>query len=324
MTSQRHWGLDFVTLELICSAAETGSISNAARAQNLAVAAASRRISDFENRIGIQLFSREARGVTLTGSGQAALSSIRLLLADANGLARAIEGAKMGVTEHLRLLANNAAITSVLAVPLARYSKSFPQVRIEVEESATRDTVRAVLERRANLGVVWTAVDSSGLPNSPLGSDALVLIVPISHPLARYKAVPFDRALDHDFVLFETTSPIYLLLGVEAGRSGRTLRGRVTVRGFYAMSRMVEAGLGVGVVPRQIGMQMARAMSLKVLPMSEAWARMDFSVVFRDRAQLSASERDFVEECARCAAIKQTRGIQPSVKRPHPDFVNAR
>ncbi len=309
MTSQRHWGLDFVTLELICAAAETGSISNAARTQNLAVAAASRRISDFENRIGIDLFSRKARGVSLTAPGQAALSSIRLLLADANGLARAIEGAKVGVTEHLRLLANNAAITSVLSAPLASFSNLFPTVRIEVEESATPDTVRAIIERRANLGAVWKALDTRGLPSAPLGADDLVLIVPTTHPLAGRKNVQFDHVLDYEFVLFESQSPINLLLSVEAGRSGRTLRGRVTVRGFYAMSRMVEAGLGVGVVPRQIGLQMARAMSLKVLPIREAWATMEFCLVFRDDAELSASERGFVQACARFAS--KSRPAQP-------------
>lgn len=322
---RKHWGLDFVTLELIVAAAETGSISSAAKRNHLAVAAASRRITEFEQRIGVQLFAREPRGVRLTNSGYATLSAIRVLLADANGLARAVEGARLGVTEHLRLLANNAAIATVLPLPLARFSDAHPTVRVELEESATPDTVRAIEERRASIGAVWSALDPRGLTSTPLGTDDLVLIVPRRHPLAGRRRIALVETLAHDFVLFETLSPIYQLLSVEAGRTNHVLKGRVTVRGFYAMSRMVEAGLGMGVVPQRLATQMVRAMDFVVLRLADRWARMEFSLVYRSRDELAPIEREFVDVAVALAGRrpdraerleKADRGERPGISAP--------
>ncbi|MGE0798546.1 MAG: LysR family transcriptional regulator [Lautropia sp.] len=292
---RKHWGLDFVTLELIAATAESGSISSAAKRNHLAIAAASRRITEFEQRTGVRLFAREPRGVRLTNSGYATLAAIRVLIADANGLARAVEGARLGVTEHLRLLANNAAIATVLPAPLARFSDTHPTVRIELEESATPDTVRAIIERRASIGAVWAALDVRGLANMPLGTDDLVLLVPRRHPLASRRRVAFADTLAYDFVLFQTQSPIYQLLSVEAGRTSDVLKGRVTVRGFYAMSRMVEAGLGMGVVPSRLATQLVQSMDLAVVRFRESWARMEFNLVFRGLDELAPVERAFVE-----------------------------
>ncbi|MGE0314129.1 MAG: LysR family transcriptional regulator [Lautropia sp.] len=294
------------------AAAETGSISNAAKRNHLAVAAASRRIAEFEQRIGVKLFTREPRGVRLTNSGHATLSAVRALLADANGLARAVEGARLGVTEHLRLLATNAAIASVLPAPLASFSDAHPTVRVELEESATPDTVRAIVERRASIGAVWSALDARGLENVPLGTDALVLIVPRRHPLAGRRQIAFAEALAHDFVLFETLSPIYQLLSVEAGRTNEVLKGRVCVRGFYAMSRIVEAGLGMGVVPHRLATQLARAMKLDIVRLRDSWARMEFSLVFRRLDELAPVERAFVDAAivARADASPSTASTQ--------------
>jgi DNA-binding transcriptional LysR family regulator len=71
--------VDFVTLRLFRAVAESGSISKGAEACNLALSAASRRLTDFEATTGARLLERSPRGVTLTPAGHVAMQhAVRL------------------------------------------------------------------------------------------------------------------------------------------------------------------------------------------------------------------------------------------------------
>jgi DNA-binding transcriptional LysR family regulator len=290
----RHWGLDFVTLEVIAAAAEEGSISSAAKLTHLALAAASRRITEFERHIGVQVFERRARGVRVTLAGRPVLSRIQSLLAGMNNLSGTVEDLKNGVTDHLSLLANTSVILQFLPEVLARFVVAHPHVRVDVEEMVSSDIVEAVVERRGSLGVTWRDIDIQGLVAVPLGEDELTVIVPRRHALAKRRSVRFSETLAFDFVAFEAGSPLFVWFRREAGRLNRVLRARIQVRGFDALCRMVEAGLGIGIAPRGATQGLTKSMNIVLVRLNEPWAHRRFSVVYRSAEELATVERSFV------------------------------
>ena len=84
----------------------------------------------------------------------------------------------------------------------------------------------------------------------PYRKDALVLIVPAGHALAARGAVDFADSLDFDHVGLHANSSIYVAMHQAALPPDRTIRLRIHVTGLDAMCRMIENGLGVGVMPR--------------------------------------------------------------------------
>ena len=144
------WQADLTTLALITLAADAGSISRAAARMHLALAAASRRITDFERHAGIAIFERHARGISLTAAGSTLLARLRLVLVDS--LADTIEDIKSGMTEHLAILASDTAIIQFLPGILKDFVSSFRNVRVELEEMRSTDIARAIGERRRGLG----------------------------------------------------------------------------------------------------------------------------------------------------------------------------
>jgi DNA-binding transcriptional LysR family regulator len=290
----RHWGLDFITIELIAAAAEEGSISRAAKRTHLALAAASRRISDFEQRVGMRVFERQARGVRVVDVAQPLLNRIQSLLAGLGGLSNAVEDIQHGVTDHLRLLANSSVIAEFLPELLGRFTATHPHVRVAVEELSSSEIVQAVIERRGSIGALWADVGTRGLVATPFGEDELVLVAPRHHPLARRRVVSFAETLPFDYVMFDTASPLYLWLTREAGRLGSVLKGRIQVRGLDAVCRMVEAGLGIGVVPRRAAESFARAMRIALVRLREPWVRRQFCIVYRGVSELAPVELAFV------------------------------
>jgi DNA-binding transcriptional LysR family regulator len=290
----QNWPLDFVTIELIAAAAEEGSISRAAERGHLALAAASRRISDFEKRIGMRVFERKARGVRVTAIAEPLLVRVQALLAAYGSLSGAVEDIHHGVTDHLRLLANSSVIAEFLPALLASFTAEHPQVRVEVEELSSSNIVQAVLQRRGSIGALWADVGTHGLVAVPFGEDELVLVVPRRHPLARRRSVRFADTLKYDYVMFEPASPLYIWLTREAARLNTLLKGRIQVRGLDAVCRMVEAGLGIGVVPRRAAESFSKAMGIALVGLREPWARRRFCIVYRNADELAPVERKFL------------------------------
>jgi DNA-binding transcriptional LysR family regulator len=298
----RNLPLDFVTIELIAAAAEEGSISRAARRNHLALAAASRRITEFEQRVGMRVFERQARGVRVSPVAEPLLARIQALLAAYGNLVGAVEDVHHGLTDHLRLLANSSVITEFLPALLASFTTEHPHVRIEVEELSSSDIVQAVLQRRGSIGALWADVGTRGLETVPFGQDELVIVVPRRHPLTRRRSVRYEDTLRFDYVMFDTASPLYLWLAREATRLNSLLKGRIQVRGLDAVCRMVEAGLGIGVVPRRAAESFARSMAISLVRLREPWARRQFCIVCRDAAELAPIERSFLAFAQRAAA----------------------
>lgn len=291
------WRADFTTLDLIARAADDGSISRAAAGLHLALAAASRRIADFERRAGITIFERHARGIRLTQAGGTLLARLRLVLDGVNGLADTVEDIKSGMTEHLAILACDAAIIQFLPLILKDFVSSFPHVRVELEEMRSTEITQAVGVRRSGIGIIWSDAGSHGLVTVPFRKDELALIVPPGHPFARRRSVRFVETLPFDFVCLEMESPIYASLRREASKLNRQLRTRIQVRGFDALCRMVEAGLGIGIVPRNVAVSTATSMAVVLVELREPWVQRDICIVYRSTEELTRVEQSFVRFC---------------------------
>ena len=141
---------------------------------------------------------------------------------------------------------------------------------------------------------MWGDVDTRGLVVTPFGEDELVVVVPRNHPLARHQAVRFADTLSFDYVMFEPASPLYLWLRREAARLNAVLRGRIQVRGFDALCRMVEARLGIGVAPRRAAEGFAKSMQIGLVQLREPWAQRQFCIVYRSAAELTPIEKSFL------------------------------
>ena len=139
---------DLVTLNLVLAIAETRSITRGAEREHLALAAASKRLSDLEARLGVGLFDRRARGVDLTEAGRALVRHIRTLNASLHALESEVVEFSRGIKGHLRVVANAGAISECLPADLAAFARAHPGIRVSLEDQTSAD-VHAGRGRRA-------------------------------------------------------------------------------------------------------------------------------------------------------------------------------
>lgn len=287
---------DLTDLRLFLHVAETGSITAGAERSAMALASASARIRGMEDALGISLLERGRRGARPTPAGRAVVHHARLVLHQLERMRGELNEYAKGLKGHVRLLSNTAAINEFLPDALAVFLAANPNIDIDLEERASHAIVEAVAAGLADLGVVADMVDLGGLETRPFRSDRLVLVVAKDHWLASRPSVAFADILDEPFVGLSAGSALQEYLNAHAARAGRSLSFRVRVRGPVALCRVVERGVGIGVIPETAALRAAEASAIQVVSLSDSWAPRLLVLCARRFDDLSAHARRLVEE----------------------------
>ena len=285
---------DLVSLALFLRAVETSSLSKAAEQSHLALAAASRRIALLEHRYRVPLLYRSSRGVTPTPAGVALASHARRMMEEVDRLRAAMADYGKGVKGHLRIQANTSAITQYLPQDLAKFCAQYPDVKLELEECRSVEIVQAVREGRADIGIVMDGGDLSGLASFPYRNDRLVAVAPRGHELRARKAA-FAQLLKYDVVGLDGSAAMMRLLGKAATEAAQPLRLRIQVKSFEAVCKLVQAGMGIGVLPEVAARDFAPIMGLRLITLTDEWADRMMRVCVRDYESLPTIPRKLVD-----------------------------
>lgn len=292
---------DLVTLNLFIAVARTGSITRGAQQANLALAAASKRISDLESHLGTALLYRHANGVTLTDAGNACFQHALGIIQDVDRMSGVMSDYASGIRGQVRIWANTSAITQFLPDDLHQFLNTHTGIRIDIEERNSGDVIAGVRENRTDIGIFADPTPAEGLAVFAYRKQKLGLVVPRTHPLAGKKRVSLSEVLDYDFVSLAEATSLTERLHAECSRLQKSLKLRTQVRSFDAVCRMVHAGMGVGVVPWLTQTQ-ARSLGLHFLQVDDAWAERTLLIAVRDARALALPVRLLASSLSSAAA----------------------
>jgi DNA-binding transcriptional LysR family regulator len=259
--------MDFKRLRAFTAVAELGSVSKAALRLHASQPALSRQIIDLEKELGIKLFNRVGRRLSLTGEGEEFVGSCRRLLEYANSLNDHAQQLRRGDSGVLKVTASPQMIDGVFSAFLSRYARQYPNVQVRLIEGIGDEVLSKVERGEAQLGTL--ARDPASLGSDHFGSRSLF---PITFS-AVYHA-PFDlggRAsinvrnlapyplllLDPNFVLRKTFDA-----------ACRIARVRPEVRfecsSPHTLLSLAEAGHGVAIVPSNVRLDRFTLKALRI------------------------------------------------------------
>jgi DNA-binding transcriptional LysR family regulator len=289
--------LDLKSLRLLVAVCDAQNIKQAAEQENIEPSAISKRMAQLEAVLKTRLLVRGRRGVQPTPAGLALLEHARNVLHTMERIEADVASFSRGIKGHVRLVASMSAIGESLLDDVAEFMRDevHRNIQVDIEERLSKDLVRVVGDGAASLGVCWDNLDFQGLERLPYRSDELVLAVPPNHALAAHAKLRFEQTLEHEHVGLSPSTAVYGMLHRAAARAGRAINYRVVVTTFDAALRVVEAELGISVIPRQIAMRGHREGSLKVIALTDAWASRRFAICFRDKRSLQPAAAQLVE-----------------------------
>jgi DNA-binding transcriptional LysR family regulator len=286
---------DLTDLKLFCEVVDAGSITAGAEKSALALAAASTRIRGMEDALGAALLIRSRQGVTPTEAGRTLLHHARTMLAQSARLKEDLSAYAGGMSGEVRLLANTNALTEFLPEALSAFLAAHPQISVDLEERLSDEIVGLIAEGVADVGIVAGTVDVGALATYPFRSDRFVVVTAVGHPLAKQASVHFAQVLDYDLVGLDRAASLQRFLASKAAREGRPLRLRVQLRSFDAVCRLVECGVGVGVVPGTTAARAVKTMALAVTDLADDWALRELTIVVRAAGELRPYAKALVE-----------------------------
>lgn len=279
---------DLTDLRLFLNVHETGTITEAARRCHITTASASERIKGMEDTLGVLLLNRSHKGVELTPAGRTLLHHASVVLQQMERMRGDLGQYSSGIKGHVRLLGNTSACNEYLPVLLGTFLKNNPDISIDLEERASTDITDLIRQGMADIGLVADSVDLHDLQVFPVGADPLVVIASADYP-ENIPDTPSLAQVSHlEFAGLVAGSALQEHITVHSRQAGRHLHYRVRVRSIDAVCRMVSNGVGIAIVPLAAAKRHRRTLRLKVMPLSDTWARRNLVLCVRDRTRLPA------------------------------------
>jgi DNA-binding transcriptional LysR family regulator len=239
-------------LEQFLAVADTGSFSRAALRAHVSQPALSTAIAKLEGDLGVQLFNRQARQVTLTAEGHRLRASAKLIV----GECEAVRAALKKTTEHevLSIGVSETLDLSALAASLEQFRRGHGAVRLKVRELDGPALLARLGAGTLNLAyLVLTGGEDipEGVQTRLLSTESYVIATAMDHPLAGRKSAPL--AVLHDLPFIARSHCEYRTVMTRLWADGR-IRPKVV----YSTSQdrraldLVRAGLGAGIFPRSL------------------------------------------------------------------------
>ena len=285
-------------LAFFAALASTGSLSAAAREQNVSTAAVSRRLSAMEKRLGVGLVRRTTRRMSLTPEGELYLQHARRILADLNDMEREVSGSRGTPLGLLRVNATLGFGRSHVAPVLSRFVRKYPQVEVQLQLSVnppplTDDAFDVCIR-------FGEPPDARVVARRIAGNRRLLVAAPAYLALAGTPQAPQDL-MRHNCIGIRQGDEAYGLWRLTGTRAGdrRTVavrtRGTLTTNdGEIAVNWALD---GHGILLRaewDVARYLRSGRLVQVLP-DYATPAADIHAVYPQRHQTSARVRAFVD-----------------------------
>lgn len=302
--------IDPVSLRLFLVVSELGTIAAAAEREHIAASAVSKRISDLEDTLRTQLLERSNKGIVPTPAGIALQNLSRGIVNDLENIATMMQDYATGTRGLVRIYANVSSIAQFLPADLHGFIEKYPDVQLQLEERISTAILRGVAENAADIGCFADLGTSpQGVITLPYREDDLVVVVSRRHALASRKKLTTTEVLDHYLIGLQTGSYINMQLLRFASEHGIPVKFRMQVNSYDAVCLMVEADMGIGILPISLARRYAKTLAIRVIAFDAPWAHRKLNLCIRSYEGLPVAARQLVDHlCPSAQAIVGAAG----------------
>lgn len=277
---------DLVDMRLFVAVAEARSITHGAERSALALASASARIKSMEAALGVPLLERQRRGVRLTAAGESLLDHARVVLHQVAAMQGELTAYARGLKARIHMLANTSGASEHLPKALASFLAKYPAISVDVEERESAEIATAVASGAADIGLAVEAMLPEGLHRFPFCDDRLVLVAPPGDEITQRRQTNFRDVAARDFIGLTEASALQNHIAMQAAKLGVRLRILARLRGFDAICQMVEAGVGLAIIPDAAARRYSRSMRIRMVRMADPWTSRRLAICMRSRQSL--------------------------------------
>jgi DNA-binding transcriptional LysR family regulator len=210
----------------------------------------SRIIQQLEQELGVQLFERTTRRVTLTLAGEIFLEEARQLQTSWDNALRRIQKAAKGEIGRLRIGYTATALYTVLPKAMKEFRSHYPEVQLELLEQSSKSLEQALIKQEIDVAFLYPPVNDSSLQTRIIISEPWMIVLPRDHRFSKDKKVSLKSLANEDFIIFPShiNPPLRAQIFSMCQRAGFTPKVVQEVFPEQTIISMVAAGMGLAFV----------------------------------------------------------------------------
>lgn len=281
--------MDLRRVRYFIAVAEELHFGRAAQRLHLAQPPLSQQIRHLEEELGLRLFERTSRKVSLTEAGRVFLEQAYLVVNQADKASATMQAVRRGDAGRLTIGVIASALYSIIPAILREFHQARPGVEIRCYEMNSSEQLQALLERRIQLGFARHQLISPLLRNEVLLKERLVLALPSTDPRAHRGPISLRQFSQDGFLMFtrDRVPVVYDAAIASCKKVGFSPILAQEAHDIHMMLALTAAGVGVCLVPESfvnlsfpgIAYQLLSKAESEELSVSLVWRKDDHSIL---------------------------------------------
>jgi len=247
-------GLTVQQLRYFVAVADEQQFTRAAELLNVAQPSLSSQINRLEQALGVSLFHRTVRPVTLTDAGYELLPLARRVLASVNDVMRGVAEVEALRRGQVTVGATPSLGASLLPRVLAHFHQHYPEISLTVVERHSDDLATQLESGALDVALAILPLTRATLEMTVLATEELVVMVADDHPLAQHDVIRISDLRDVAMIMFREGYDLRTTTINAFARAGFEPTVGLEGAEVGSVHAYVTAGLGAAIVPSIVAM----------------------------------------------------------------------
>jgi DNA-binding transcriptional LysR family regulator len=282
-------------LRAFAAVAQLGSFTRAADALHATQPALSAQIGDLEEMLGVRLFDRSTRSVTITQAGRELLPTVEKVLGDLHLIVTHARDVAQKNVGRIVIAALPSVSSTLLPQAVAQFRARFPGITIVLHDALAERVVEMVRENVADFGLTGAPGNDPQMEFTSLATDRMVAVMPRNHPLAGKKRLALADLLATPLILMNRDSSVRRIVDQASAAIGQMATPEYEPEFMATAIGMVRAGLGATLLPSS-ALEITAASDLVVHPLDDHTLTRQLGVLRKKQRAYSPAASTFVAD----------------------------
>ena len=273
--------LDTKILSLL-KVVETRSYTQASRALNLTQPAISQHVRALEEELGVRIFERIDKKLTLTREGEIVVRYAKLMISVDRNLKKDLEAGRSGIT-ILNIGITHTMESNGIAEVLAKFASQSSSIQIKLITDTLDNLVEKIRTMELDFAILDGKIYASDLCSLMMDTDRLMLIVAPEHPLANHKSVTIDELRQENLILRPDGSGTRELFTASLQSRNMSIdefRVILEVDNIATIKDLIRHGYGVSILAESACMDELRKGKIVALPIERLSMERQMNIVY--------------------------------------------
>ncbi len=273
-----------------------GSFSKAGKALNIGQSAISHQMRSLEMELGVKLYEREGRGISLTPEGKILMAYADIILQTLNDIEAHFADLSGSSEGTVTLAAYRAIMQYKLPAIVQNFKRENPEIRLVIlQKPLDSEVLDMVSSGDIDFGITSSWNDFADMSFFEIWTYDTFLCVPVGHRLAGRRTVALTEIAREPLILYQRENSIRRRIEKVFRENNLSYNIAIETGGATVIQQYIKVGQGISIVSGLVT-EAIEDESLAYIPVTEHFGKLGYGIAIKKRKYLSLPVRKFLQE----------------------------